>query len=363
MKRIMSLLKNGNQINENCVVERLIGEGAFSEVYRVRHRFLGRQAIKVLKMSCVDDADITDRLEEAALLSSLGHPNIIRVFDADTITIENEEYAYLTMEYLPAGNLEEFWRQQNMGLIPINVLINIFIQILRGLSVAHSSNPPIIHRDINLNNILLGFDGQRLRAVLCDFGFARRVNPLTLMASAKGTLPFKAPELFQNKKLDSRAADVWSVGCCMYLLLTSRFPYHVHHQMPTITVPNFPEPYTPAGKINVDVFPELEDVLFSALQINPANRIPHAMAFLGMLISCFRDLYDQQQGEEHVQIKELPPGESEAAQLVEQAEAMACFPGKLKLAADLLESAIRKDMSLKEKYSYKLSLWKKGLTA
>jgi len=81
----MSLLHEGQIIRETYGVERFLGDGAFAEVYRVKHRFLGRQAMKVFKMTGMTIEEIEEMLGEALMLSRLGHPNIIRVFTTGQI--------------------------------------------------------------------------------------------------------------------------------------------------------------------------------------------------------------------------------------------------------------------------------------
>ena len=79
----MPLLQEGENIKGTYEVERFLGEGAFAEVYRVRHRFLGRQAMKLFKRVGMTQDEIEEILGEAILLSRIGHPNIVRVFDAN----------------------------------------------------------------------------------------------------------------------------------------------------------------------------------------------------------------------------------------------------------------------------------------
>jgi serine/threonine-protein kinase len=71
----MALLTEGQVIRDTYTVERFLGEGAFAEVYRVQHRFLGRQAMKVLKLFGASLEEIETLLAEALLLSRIGHPN------------------------------------------------------------------------------------------------------------------------------------------------------------------------------------------------------------------------------------------------------------------------------------------------
>ena len=81
----MVLLAEGQMIRDTYKVERLLGRGAFAEVYRVEHRYLGRQAMKVFRQIGMSTEQVHDALGEAMLLSGMGHPNIIRVFEANTV--------------------------------------------------------------------------------------------------------------------------------------------------------------------------------------------------------------------------------------------------------------------------------------
>src|SRR5207248_1113647 len=93
----MSLLEEGQVIRETYEVERFLGQGAFAEVYRVKHRFLGRQAMKVFKRVGMSIDEIHDMLGEAILLSRIGHPNIVRVFDANVLETQRGTCGYFTM--------------------------------------------------------------------------------------------------------------------------------------------------------------------------------------------------------------------------------------------------------------------------
>jgi serine/threonine protein kinase len=105
----MPLLQEGQIIRDTYEVERFLGEGAFAEVFRVKHRFLGRQATKVFKRGGMTIKEIEDMLGEAIMLSRLGHPNIVRVFDANVLRTEHGLYGFFTMENVPGGSLEKFW--------------------------------------------------------------------------------------------------------------------------------------------------------------------------------------------------------------------------------------------------------------
>jgi serine/threonine-protein kinase len=221
------LLREGQNIRDTYEVERFIGEGAFAEVYRVRHRFLGRQALKVFKRTGMTLEEIHGVLGEAILLSRIGHPNIVRVFDANTFESASGICGFFTMENVPGGSLDRFWRSHGASLVPIEMTIEIIRQVCRGIALAHAENPPIIHRDIKPQNILVGYEADGLRARVSDFGLAKKVNPLTLLATAAGTLTFKPPEAFTRAKADSCAGDVWALGVTLYVLLTDQLPFEL----------------------------------------------------------------------------------------------------------------------------------------
>src|SRR5215471_6692482 len=105
----MALLVDGQIVRETYEVERFLGEGAFAEVYRVRHRFLGRQAMKVFKRVGMSVKEIEAMLGEAIMLSKIGHPNIVRVFDANVLETASGLCGYFTMENVAGGSLEKFW--------------------------------------------------------------------------------------------------------------------------------------------------------------------------------------------------------------------------------------------------------------
>src|SRR6266699_5415896 len=101
----MAILSEGQDIRNTYEVERFLGQGAFAEVYRVKHRFLGRQAMKVFKRVGMNLDEIHEMLGEAILLSRIGHPNIVRVFDANVLKTPRG-HLRVTMENIPGGAVQ-----------------------------------------------------------------------------------------------------------------------------------------------------------------------------------------------------------------------------------------------------------------
>jgi serine/threonine-protein kinase len=103
-------------------------------VYRVKHRFLGRQAMKVFKHVGMNFEDIQEMLFEAILLSRISHPNIVRVFNADVLETPQGKCGYFTMENVAGGSLDKFRRSYGGRLVPIStasISLNRCVVVLR----------------------------------------------------------------------------------------------------------------------------------------------------------------------------------------------------------------------------------------
>ena len=364
----MALLNEGQKLRETYEVERFLGEGAFAEVYRVQHRFLGRQAMKVLKTPGMTVGEIEQMLGEALLLSKIGHPNIIRVFNADIFQMPGGQFGFFTMEYVAGGSLDRFWRSYRNAMMPVVEAVEIMKQVCAGMAVAHAEKPPVVHRDIKPQNILVGYDAAGLRVRVSDFGLAKRTNPLTLLVSAKGTLSFKPPESFENQ--DSPAADVWAMGTTLYLLLTDTLPYPELDERDVADAKRFVRPLRPASVYNMAVDSSLDSILSRCLARNPSERYPDASALLEDLnrwrpgspaLSLSPTSSAQPMEGKSAMGPHSPTDISAAHDMVRRAMAMAKNPGSLMSAADMLEEAINKAPELREQFESRLKLWRRGI--
>lgn len=363
----MTILTTGQIIRGTYEVERFIGEGAFAEVYRVKHRFLGRQALKVFKIPGMTSDEIEQVMGEAVLLSRIGHPNITRVFDANILETPAGNYGYFTMEYVAGGSLDKFWQSFGQSLIPIETTVELIKQICRGIAVGHSENPPIIHRDIKPQNILVGYDGDGLRVRVSDFGLAKKVNPLTFFASARGTINFKAPEIFSNPLQDSCAGDVWAIGTTLYLLLTDQLPFPEVGDELMYNKQCFKNPITPPSNVNYEVDGKLEKICQRTLSINPKNRYMDANELLKELDNWKPPRINKQQLYAKETSKESlgeysPFIEEDGQKLANQALILAKKPKYLTQAADLMEESFQIYPPLREKFEDQIRLWRRGIS-
>ena len=280
----MKLLSEGQIVGNVYEVERFLGEGTLAEVYRVKHRFLGRLAMKVLKAPGMTQEDTYAMLQEAAVLSRISHPNIVRVYDAGITNTQLGERPFFTMEYVAGGSLTQFWKSHGSRFIPTITSVEILRQVCRGLSVAHREKPPIIHRDINLQNILIGYDTSGLHARLADFGFVAHFAQSTnqTLTEGSGINSFNAPEIVGDSPAYSCASDVWALGCILYVLVTDRMPFQASETDAGLnerTVASLLR----ASTINDSIDSHLEAIIQRALSFSATSRYPSAIEMLDAL--------------------------------------------------------------------------------
>jgi len=368
----MRLLQEGQKINNKWKVERFLGEGSFAEVYRVRHKIIGGQAMKVFKRIGMKLEEVEEILKEAILLAGINHPNIIRVFDADTTETSQGIYCFFTMEYVAGGTLEQFWKSHGNKFIPISTTVDLIKQVVTGLAVAHGNSPPIVHRDIKLQNILVGYDNHGLRARVADFGLAKKFNPLTMALTGLGTRIFKPPEVISNIKADSPAGDIWAVGTCLYLLLTDRFPFSDDFDFEDMDSTRFEQPLKAPSQLNVRVDENLDALVYQCLALNPKGRFQNALGLQKALEAWIPGKRNRKEKKlvvsGHSDVTKTTfgsksaPNEQLAKSMVDEALKMAFYVGKLSDAADLMEEAFNIWPQLREKHEIRVTLWRKGIS-
>jgi serine/threonine-protein kinase len=245
-----------------------------------------------------------------------------------------------------------------MGLEPARV-VEVIKQVCRGLAVAHQESPPIIHRDIKPQNILVGYESGGLRARVSDFGLARHVNPLTLLATAAGTLAFKPPEAFLLERADSRAGDVWALGVTLYLLLTDRLPVEEPAQGNWLRHEWKRKPVIPPSELSPLADTVLDRIILKALEFDPAKRFESAGEMLEALDG-WQEPADRNTGTT-MREETRKTDTRDAETMAEEALAMQ-RQGILEEAASLMEEAINRSPSLRQKHEHRVALWRRGIS-
>nr|WP_225954967.1 serine/threonine-protein kinase [Kibdelosporangium phytohabitans] len=348
---------SGTRVTDTLVVDRLLGEGAYAEVYRVRHRYLSWQAMKVFKQVATR-AGTDALLGEARLLSTLGHPNIVRLFDAGTLDTPGSRRGYFTMEYIAGGSLRRLVRAHSRTSVPLDAAVRVIEQMTDGLAAAHRQSPPILHRDLTLDNVLVGYEESGMRVRLSDFGLSKRADPLTRLASAQGTYAFMAPEV-QRGEGYSTAGDVWALGTIAYVLLTGKHPFDDGKPMHVYEMDRYRTPPLAPSRFNDNVDTGLDRVVLGALATDPAKRTRDAVTLAEALRGRHRRLPNWPVLPEY----EPPagPGERRAAELVQRAMELARYPVRLRDAADLLEEAVSLSAIQRARHMNRLALWRRGV--
>lgn len=200
---------------------RHIGSGGMSRVFLAEHTRLKRQvAIKILPSQRVDDASYLERfLLEARAIASLDHPNIVRAYDVNN---EKDTY-YMVIEYIDGQDFEK--KVQEQGPLEPLQAAEFIRQAAEGLAHAHGRG--MIHRDIKPGNLLLDQDGV---VRILDMGLARLTNlehSVTIEHNEHvlGTADYLAPEQAINSHNIDQRADIYSLGCSLYFLLSGHVPF------------------------------------------------------------------------------------------------------------------------------------------
>jgi serine/threonine-protein kinase len=279
------LFEAGTILNPTYTVEAFLGAGAFGQVYRVNHQYLGRQALKIFPRGIRDFRG--DFFREARILVNLTHPNIVRIFDANIIETPLGEVPYLAMEYIDGETLGRMlMRRVRLSLVEASSLTN---DLCAGLREAHRLEPPLLHLDLTTENVLLTEQAGSLRAKIADFGIAAQVHPITRMTKAQGTIYFMAPEMFWGYATAS--SDVYMLGFLIYWLYAGVPPYPVPELSPGASATDWADavrrarntPAAPLAKYRLDMPLLTGQAILRALSPEPAKRFPDATAFWAAL--------------------------------------------------------------------------------
>lgn len=209
---------------EGYRVIRQLGSGGMGAVYEAQHELMQtRVAVKVMAPRFLQDSIAVERfMSEMVAVGKLNHVNLVRGLDARR---ENGRL-YLIMEYLEAEDLAAY--RVRKGSLPLHVSCDIVRQTALGLAHAHQKG--IIHRDIKPFNLVLTDEGV---VKVLDLGLARleSVQPTTHLTSdltILGTPDYISPEQVQTPRDVDARADVYSLGCTFFFLLSGRSPFHRH---------------------------------------------------------------------------------------------------------------------------------------
>jgi serine/threonine-protein kinase len=214
---------------DRYLIEREVGRGGMATVY-LAHDARQHQpvAIKIMHRHLSATLSAERFRREMGIAASLSHPSIVPLFESGNVG----GVLYYSMAYIEGGSL--FQRLERERQLPLEEALRITHDVADALGYAHGLG--ILHRDVKPENILLA----EHRALVADFGLARAIGlenyrKLTDTGIMVGTLHYLSPEqLLGERDLDQRA-DIYSLGCLVYEMLTGEPPYagRVAHQVVT----------------------------------------------------------------------------------------------------------------------------------
>lgn len=252
------------------ILDRL-GAGGMGTVFKARHRRMKRiVALKVLSKEVSQTPTFAQRFQrEVETVARLTHPNIVMAFDAD----EGEVGPFLVMEFVNGRDLAS--EVASGGPLPVADAVDRILQAARGLECAHGQG--ITHRDIKPGNLLRDADGV---VKVADLGLARITGPdaggrtsLTQAGSIFGTVDYMSPEQAVDSATVDQRADIYSLGCTLYFLLTGRAPYQGGSLM-SVMLKHRDAPIPSLAAERPDVAPELDAIFARMVAKRPDDRYP-----------------------------------------------------------------------------------------
>lgn len=285
----------------------LLGHGGMAVVYKAYQPSLERfVAIKFLLLQGPDPAMVKRFRQEAKLIASLRHPNIVTVLDFG----EKQGIAYFVMEYVEGQSLKE-----RLGRpMALEQTLKITGQVGRALQYAHEHG--IVHRDVKPSNILLARDDW---ALLSDFGIAKVLeSPIHLTQSGAfvGTPEYMSPEQGRGMPVDARC-DIYALGVVLFEMLTGRPPFSGDTPM-TVLLKHISEPLPLPRSLNPSIPEEVQQAIVKATAKEPGERYASAgemVAALGggriaeQAISPIAPTLLEEKPDQEAQEADKPPGE------------------------------------------------------
>ncbi|WP_102144047.1 serine/threonine-protein kinase PknH/PknJ [Mycobacterium hubeiense] len=252
-------------------VEGVLGAGGMGSVYLVANPVLPRrEALKVLSAELSRDNDFRARfMREADVAASLVHPNIVEIYSRGET---DDGQLWITMQYVEGTDADDALRA---GAISPARAVFIVAEVAKALDYAHQQN--VIHRDVKPANFLLSSEGGVERVLLGDFGIARALDDvgLTVTGSVLATVPYAAPEVLSGMPIDGRA-DLYSLGCSLFRLLTGRTPFGDDVPVPAMMMAHLQQPPPRVTQYVPQLSQAWDQVIATAMAKDPVHRFQSA---------------------------------------------------------------------------------------
>jgi serine/threonine protein kinase len=249
----------GTQLKGGYIIEKQIGDGGFGLTYLgYKSDRATKVAIKTLKDEYASIEDWQDEFRrEAMSLSKCNHPQIVKIYDInlhESGFLRHRKQWFMVMEYIKGKTILEkmqTWEQQGYDpRFSENEALRYIRQIAKALVFAHDRHPPILHRDLKPQNIMLR--GDRDEAVLIDFGLAREFADAPVITTkimvSNGFAPI---EQYSFNPIRQAATDVYSLAATLYYMVTNQLPTNANDRAQRDVLPS-PQEYASISDATCD---------------------------------------------------------------------------------------------------------------
>jgi serine/threonine protein kinase len=255
-------------------IDAVVARSGMATIYRATDLRDDRTvALKIPHPDMEADPLFSDRFQrEAAIGERLEHPNVMRVYSEPDG--KKRSRIYMVMEWCVGSSLR---RILDEGRISPDRAVHIAEGVLKALAYIHANG--VVHRDLKPENILVD-DNDDIKVI--DFGIAGDSSSRRLtyanFTTALGTPDYISPEQVKGKRGDGRS-DIYSIGVILYEMLTGKLPFHGPNPLAAMNDRLLNHP-TPPRVADPSVTPQMQEILYRALERDPKNRYARAEEFL-----------------------------------------------------------------------------------
>jgi serine/threonine-protein kinase len=266
----MTPLHPGDQL-DHYRIDSLVARSGMASIFRGTDLRNGRQvAIKVPHPEVESDPALFDRFRrEEEIAKTLDHPGVMKVFVDD-----DRSQVYMVMEWVDGRLLRKILNEQCK--LPVERAVRLAVRILDALGYIHERG--VAHRDLKPENVMVD-ENDAIK--LIDFGIAAssRSRRLTFarLSQTMGTPDYISPEQVKGKRGDARS-DLYALGVMLYEMLTGKVPFTGANPFLIMNdrLLNYP---VPPREIDPAITPQLQEIIYRALERDPKNRYSNARDF------------------------------------------------------------------------------------
>ncbi len=266
----MSEFHPGDQL-DHYRIDGLVARSGMASIFRGTDVRDGKSvAIKLPHPEMEADPVLFDRFKrEEDIGKKLDNPGVVRVYND-----EERSRRYMVLEWVDGRLLRQVLNEQKK--LPPDRAIRITLALCKTLDYIHSQG--VVHRDLKPENIMIGPNDE---VKLIDFGIAANAGSRRLtfakLTEAMGTPDYISPEQVKGKRGDARS-DIYSLGIMFYEMLTGKVPFTGPNPFVIMNERLLNNPIPPR-EVNPEISPELQEIIYRALERDPSKRYPNAREF------------------------------------------------------------------------------------